>query len=176
MDAGGGTFDAEQGRGSMLLIGDAERVVCELSARPGVATSLSRLPGVGVFEYDNMNPKRALEMEKRVKRAGAQGRWNELKALVLPLAALDADAFDALDVLARRLRKSDLPMGGLQLVMHGPARSSGKPIHKAQRWDRLFPEVHVLPPLTYRLPDALFGDIADRLPPHAREELRGIAG
>ncbi|KAG7099567.1 hypothetical protein E1B28_001399 [Marasmius oreades] len=47
-------------------------------------------------------------------------RWHQVDALIIDeISMLDGNLFDTLEYLARRIRESDLPFGGIQLILSG---------------------------------------------------------
>ena len=50
----------------------------------------------------------------------ASGRWRACRALVVDeVSMLDSDFFDKVEEVARRMRDSEQPFGGVQLVLCG---------------------------------------------------------
>ena len=55
-----------------------------------------------------------------VKKKFLRDKWNAIDTLIIDeISMLTADLFDKLEELARRIRKSDLPFGGIQLILSG---------------------------------------------------------
>lgn len=71
--------------------------------------------GLGITEIDH-----ARMINKMMKTAAAVERWNRCKVLIIDeVSMLSKDLFELLDGMARRARSSDLPFGGLHVIMVG---------------------------------------------------------
>lgn len=69
-------------------------------------------------------------------------RWLSLDCLIIDeISMLDPDLFDKLEEIARRVRRSDKPFGGIQLVLSGdfcqlPCVGTDKFCFEAKSWDK----------------------------------------
>lgn len=71
--------------------------------------------GIGLGKADN-----EILYKKIIKNSKYKKRWIETEVLIIDeVSMLSADLFDKLEVLARLLRKSDKPFGGIQLILTG---------------------------------------------------------
>ncbi len=59
-------------------------------------------------------------VRKAMKKKSIVARWRDLKVLVIDeISMLDVTVFEALDQMAKLVRGSDLPFGGVQLIVVG---------------------------------------------------------
>lgn len=90
--------------------------------------------------YSNINTKRFLK-----------SRWMKLEVLVIDeISMLDAVLFDKLEHLARLLRKSSRPFGGIKLILTGdfcqlsPIGSDKKFCFESESWERCIPKKNII--------------------------------
>jgi ATP-dependent DNA helicase PIF1 len=58
--------------------------------------------------------------KKIIKMPNLRKRWNETAILIIDeISMMEADIFDKLEILARKIRKNDEPFGGIQLILSG---------------------------------------------------------
>ena len=78
-------------------------------------TTLHSYLGIGTGEKSAIEMIRFIRMNKSLK-----DRWIELKVLIIDeISMMDADLFDKLEEVSRRIRKIDKKFGGIQLVLSG---------------------------------------------------------
>lgn len=82
----------------------------------------------------------------RKLRKNGKHRWTELDVLIIDeVSMLDPDLFDKLEYIARILRSSSKPFGGIQLVLSGdfcqlPCVASDKFCFESAAWDKCITE------------------------------------
>lgn len=87
---------------------------------------------------------------KKIKRSKKVKLWREIKTLIIDeISMLDPVLFDKLEEVARIVRKSESPFGGIQLVITGdfcqlPCVNSDKFCFEAISWDRCIEKTHYL--------------------------------
>lgn len=77
--------------------------------------TLHSFAGVGLGTGDVQ-----LLLKKLASNKKATSRWKKVKVLIIDeVSMVDGDLFDKLEEIARKVRKKDLPFGGIQLVITG---------------------------------------------------------
>eukprot|EP00899_Mesostigma_viride_P026853 jgi/Mesvir1/7352/Mv25801-RA.1 len=158
--AGGNVFftgSAGTGKSFLLqqIIAMLPAATTSITASTGLAacslngTTLNRFAGVGRADG---SPQQLLEMAR--KKATAD-RWRAVRTLIVDeVSMVDAELLDSLDFIARSLRNSSKPFGGIQLIFAGdfhqlPPVSQGSSMHGTQSrrfcfqancWWTLFPK------------------------------------
>jgi ATP-dependent DNA helicase PIF1 len=99
-------------------------------------TTLHSYLGIGLGKSDINGLEGAIESKPWIHK-----RWRDLDALIIDeISMLDPDLFDKLEELARRLRRSRKPFGGIQLIISGdflqlPCVGSEKFCFQAKTWE-----------------------------------------
>ena len=77
--------------------------------------TINRYSGIGIGDKD------VPELLKKINKMGhVKKRWNETGVLIIDeISMMDADLFDKLEILAKKIRKNDLPFGGIQIILSG---------------------------------------------------------
>lgn len=77
--------------------------------------TINRYSGIGIGDKD------VPELLKKINKMGhVKKRWNETGVLIIDeISMMDADLFDKIEILAKKIRKNDLPFGGIQLILSG---------------------------------------------------------
>jgi ATP-dependent DNA helicase PIF1 len=77
--------------------------------------TINRYCGIGTGE------KPVQELFTKInKLAQVKKRWNETGVLIIDeISMMSADLFDKLEILAKKIRKNDLPFGGIQVILSG---------------------------------------------------------
>jgi ATP-dependent DNA helicase PIF1 len=77
--------------------------------------TINRYAGIGIGDKD------VPELLKKINKMGhVKKRWNETGVLIIDeISMMDADLFDKLEILAKKIRKNDTPFGGIQLILSG---------------------------------------------------------
>ena len=154
------TGDAGTGKSFLLRrIIDALRLVsCTfVTASTGIAacniggTTVHSFAGVGIAT----DPKEALA-EKVARDARAASRWRRCNTLIIDeISMIDADLFDKLEFVARHVRRSSLPFGGIRLVLCGDffqlppvfkrsSPSTNRFCFQSEQWEKCVPTCVVL--------------------------------
>jgi ATP-dependent DNA helicase PIF1 len=77
--------------------------------------TINRYSGIGIGDKDVET-----YYKKIIKMKNLKSRWLSTKILVIDeISMMDPDIFDKLEILARKIRKNDLPFGGIQLILSG---------------------------------------------------------
>ena len=78
-------------------------------------TTLHSYLGIGTGEKSPLEMIRFIRMNKSLK-----DRWIELKVLIIDeVSMMDADLFDKLEEMARKIRRIESKFGGIQLILSG---------------------------------------------------------
>lgn len=130
--------------------------------------TINRLSGVGIGE------RKAADLLAIVKRKmETKEQWKRLKVLIIDeISMLDGNFFDKLEYIARNIRQSDRPFGGIQIVLTGdffqlppvPSRN-GPPVKfcfESQSWPRVIHKTILLKQV-FRQKDREFANILDNL-------------
>ena len=77
--------------------------------------TINRYSGIGIGDKDiETLYKRIIKMKKLKKR------WCNTSVLIIDeISMMDADIFDKLEILAKRIRKNESPFGGIQIILSG---------------------------------------------------------
>jgi ATP-dependent DNA helicase PIF1 len=77
--------------------------------------TINRYSGVGTGE------KTVQELFNKINKLGPiKKRWNETGILIIDeISMMNADFFDKLEILAKKIRKNDAPFGGIQVILSG---------------------------------------------------------
>lgn len=126
-------------------------------------TTLHSFAGVGLGKEDTKTLINKAMFNKKISN-----RWNSTKVLIIDeVSMLDAAYFDKLDQLAKALRKSRKPFGGIQLIITGdllqlPPVNEGnaekKRIFEAESWSSCIDEYIVLYEI-FRQEDIKFAEV-----------------
>ena len=130
-------------------------------------TTLHSFAGVGLAQEP------VCELASRVQNNRvASGRWRACRALVVDeVSMLDSDFFDKVEEIARRMRDSEEPFGGVQLVLCGdffqlpPVSKGGAKAHflfESATWARVVQRSVVLTEV-FRQADASFVNLLNEM-------------
>lgn len=129
-------------------------------------TTIHSFAGIGLGDLPTA------ELVSRVKSSrDARKRWQTCKTLILDeVSMIDGDLFDKLEAVARGVRDSHEPFGGVQLVMTGDflqlppvnKRGHAKFCFEALTWPRCVPQVLELTRV-FRQSDMDFIDILNKI-------------
>jgi ATP-dependent DNA helicase PIF1 len=103
--------------------------------------TIHRFSGIGTGEKDVETL-----YKKIIKMKNLKNRWQNTEILIIDeISMLEADIFDKLDILARKIRKVDEPFGGIQLILSGdflqlPPIKSDNFCFEAFSWDEVIHE------------------------------------
>lgn len=77
--------------------------------------TINRYSGIGTGE------KPVQELFNKInKLAQVKKRWNETAILIIDeISMMNADLFDKLEIIAKKVRKNDAPFGGIQVILSG---------------------------------------------------------
>ena len=77
--------------------------------------TINRYSGIGIGDRDV-----EYYYKKIIKMGNLRKRWNETALLIIDeISMMEADTFDKLEILSRKIRKNDEPFGGIQLIVSG---------------------------------------------------------
>ncbi|CAM9643345.1 unnamed protein product [Ascophyllum nodosum] len=131
-------------------------------------TTLQQFAGIGKASGSGEELVRIVR-----KRPDAVRRWRTVQVLIVDeISMLDGDTFDALEYVARELRKNPTPFGGVRLVLSGdffqlpPVSRKGEPAKKlcfeAAAWKACVQETVELK-LVFRQRDVKFVKLLSRI-------------
>lgn len=123
--------------------------------------------GIGTGEHDHD------VLLKRVQcNPEARARWKDTDILIIDeISMISCELFEKLDYIARKIRKSELPFGGLQLVLFGDfyqltpvLKEKPKKVFafESEVWDRVITKVIYLTKI-FRQTDHEYRDILNRM-------------
>ena len=99
-----------------------ERVA--VTATTGIAAS--HIDGVTIHSWAGIGIGRGSRyalLQKAISNVEATRRWKESHVLIIDeVSMLHKEAFDSLEFIARKIRESDEPFGGLQIILCGDFR------------------------------------------------------
>ena len=77
--------------------------------------TIHRYAGIGIGDKDIDT-----YYNKIIKKKSLRKRWCNTHSLIIDeISIMDADLFDKLEILAKKIRKNDKPFGGIQLILSG---------------------------------------------------------
>ncbi|KAJ4455383.1 putative ATP-dependent DNA helicase PIF1 [Paratrimastix pyriformis] len=83
-------------------------------------TTLHSMAGIGLGQMDAKLLAKKVATSSTPSGQQARERWRRAEVLIIDeISMLDGDLFDKLEQVAREVRGSDLPFGGIQLVLCG---------------------------------------------------------
>ncbi|CEP10115.1 hypothetical protein [Parasitella parasitica] len=121
-------FTGSAGTGkSVLLRAIIDKLRSEYGSRVAVTASTGiaacNINGCTLHSFGGigLGTEKADELAARVEfNRKASERWRETRVLIIDeISMVDADLFDKMDIIARRLRHSEQPFGGMQIVVTG---------------------------------------------------------
>jgi ATP-dependent DNA helicase PIF1 len=77
--------------------------------------TINRYSGIGIGDKDIETLYKKIIKMKNLKK-----RWCNTSVLIIDeISMMDADIFDKLEILAKRIRKNESPFGGIQIILSG---------------------------------------------------------
>ena len=143
----------------------------QVCAMTGTAAMLLECAASTLHSWAGIGTGKGDLMAKVTDSFFAKKKWREVDTLVLDeVSMLDQDLFEKLDAIAKKVRRSSLPFGGMQVVFCGdfcqlpPVSESGAANYCFQSalWDVTFPNELMLSTI-HRQKDAAFCKILQQL-------------
>ena len=101
----------------------ASQTIKKLAITSTTGTSALLLNGTTVHSFLGIGlgkEKVSILVDRIIKSAYLKNRWCQLECLIIDeISMMHPDLFDKIEQLARTIRKSDVPFGGIQLVLSG---------------------------------------------------------
>lgn len=101
----------------------ASQTTKKLAITSTTGTSALLLNGTTVHSFLGIGlgkEKVSILVDRIIKSAYLKNRWCQLECLIIDeISMMHPDLFDKIEQLARTIRKSDVPFGGIQLVLSG---------------------------------------------------------
>lgn len=115
----------------------------------GMSTSRIQFyaPGIGIGESS------VETLVENIRKKAAFSNWRKCKHLIIDeISLLDGDYFNKLEAIARAVKNSEKPFGGIQLILSGdflqlpPVSKTGKRkfVFQAECWDEVVGRIYEL--------------------------------
>jgi ATP-dependent DNA helicase PIF1 len=104
--------------------------------------TINRYSGIGIGDKDIETLYKKIIKMKNLKK-----RWCNTSVLIIDeISMMDADIFDKLEILAKRIRKNEDPFGGIQIILSGdflqlPPVKSNNFCFESFTWDMVIDKV-----------------------------------
>lgn len=122
-------YTGSAGTGKSLLLKSLIKSLKDQHTRGSVAVTAStglaacNIGGMTLHSYTGigLGTGTAQELLKKIKRQQKlRDRWRLLDVLIVDeISMIDGELFDKLDFIARKMKKNDVPFGGIQLIVCG---------------------------------------------------------
>ncbi|KAL7327386.1 DNA helicase [Mucor circinelloides] len=121
-------FTGSAGTGKSVLL---RAIIAKLRSTYGSALAVTASTGIAACNINGctlhsfggigLGTEKVEELAAKVEfNRKARDRWRETKVLIIDeISMVDADLFDKMDYIAKRVRHSDAPFGGIQMIVTG---------------------------------------------------------
>lgn len=103
--------------------------------------------------------------KKLTKSSFYRSRWTETKTIIIDeISMLDPDLFDKIEELARKIRRNEMPFGGMQVIATGdyhqlPCVGNVKFCFDSKSWNKCIIKVYYLQKII-RQSDIYFSELS----------------